>query len=58
MKKNFSEYIPFWNLENNIPVEVVASVYRKYDATSIFDLAHAYYNEVLGELSAIADDFE
>jgi hypothetical protein len=58
MKKEYAEYNKFWNMEQYIPSDVVASIYRKYDATCIFDLNRSYFEEVLCELATVANDFE
>ena len=36
--------------------EVVASVFRRYDATCFDDLSPVYYSEVFGELMLIDED--
>ena len=51
------------NIENAAAVvagqygnEVVASVFRRYDAHGLRDLSPSYYSEVFGDLELIAND--
>ena len=37
--------------------EVVASVFRRYDAHGLRDLSPSYYSEVFGDLELIANDY-
>lgn len=50
------KFIPFWNMEDGLPSDIAASVYRKYDAESVFDLKECYYADVLADLAMIAED--
>ena len=38
-------------------IEVVKSVFRRYDAHGLYDLSHCFYSEVFSELTFIASDY-
>jgi hypothetical protein len=38
-------------------IEVVKSVFWRYDAHGLYDLSHCFYNEVFSELTFIGSDY-